>query len=77
MISRARVYEVLELADPEARLGKFVDFFLIILISVNVIAVIIETVDWVYADYAFWFDALELVSNYGASALNSARTTSM
>ena len=59
---RKAVYDVLERSDRSDKLGRSVDVALILLIAVNVVAVIAETVDWVHARYAEWFAALELFS---------------
>lgn len=42
------IYEVLEVSDEKGNLSWIVDFFLMMLIGLNVFAFILETVDWVY-----------------------------
>lgn len=44
------------------RLGWYIDYFIMILIISNVIAVMLETVDWLYAVYAPEFYIFEVVS---------------
>ena len=46
------------------RTGGYVDYFIMVLIVLNVIAVMLETVDSVYASYAsefFWFEAISVL----------------
>lgn len=45
---KKRVYDILELEDPEDRTTKIVSFFLLALIVLNIIAVILETVESIY-----------------------------
>ena len=59
---RRATYDILEQTERFGQFGRWVDVALIILIAANVVAVIIETVDWVYAAYGPWFEALELFS---------------
>ena len=62
MQMRENVYHILERSIRADKAGHLVDIALIILISINVISVTLETVDWVYAKYAVWFNAIEVVS---------------
>ena len=62
MTLRRKLHAVLERSDRGDPVGRLVDLFLILLISLNVICVILETVDWIYDRYAVYFDAIELVS---------------
>lgn len=62
MSIRARLYHVLEHGHPQTRMGTVADGFLILLISLNVIAAILETVAPVYARFAVPFDGFEAVS---------------
>lgn len=59
---RRAAYDILEQTERFAQVGRWVDIALIILIAVNVVAVILETVGWLYAAYGPWFEALELFS---------------
>ena len=40
-----RIYELLEVANPDDTASRFTDLFLFVLIALNVIAVIVETVE--------------------------------
>ncbi len=60
---RARLHRILEGEHPESSAGRIVDVLLILLISTNVIAAILETVDVIYdrlGIYLEWFDALSI-----------------
>ncbi len=57
---RARAYRVLEVADTAA--GRWLNGVLLIVIVLNVVAVILESVDAIYAEYAAWFDFFEAIS---------------
>ncbi len=62
MTLRRKLHAVLERSERGDPAGRLVDLFLILLISLNVICVILETVDWIYDRYAVYFDAIEVVS---------------
>ena len=64
MIASARlfVFETLEAGRAATRFGHFVDQALIVLITLNVVAVILETVPELRTDYAPWFDTFEILS---------------
>jgi voltage-gated potassium channel len=51
MSLKKRVYDVLELEDPQDRTTKVVSFILLTLIILNVLAVILETVESIYHSY--------------------------
>lgn len=53
---------LLDAGHSEEPLARFVDLFLIGLISLNVFAVIFESMPEVYAEHAFYFDAFEVFS---------------
>ncbi len=57
-----RIYELLEVAHPDDTASRFTDLFLFILIALNVIAVIVETVDDVKTQYATVFLYFEVFS---------------
>ncbi|MCP4317573.1 MAG: ion transporter [Hyphomicrobiales bacterium] len=59
---RRRTYEILEIAEKGDWASRICDYGLILLISVNVIAVILETLDPLQQPYRKVFDTLELVS---------------
>lgn len=59
---RARLYRILENTNPTTSGGRALDLFLIALISLNVVAAIVETVDTVYAQFAYYFGVFETVS---------------
>lgn len=59
---RERIFLLLDAGHSEEPLARFVDIFLISLISLNVIAVVFESMPEVYAAYGPWFDAFEIFS---------------
>ena len=59
---RRRVHEVLNLTIPGDRARMVFDVLLVSLIAVNVIAVIFESMDYIFARYREFFTALELFS---------------
>ncbi|NBD34359.1 MAG: ion transporter [Cyanobacteria bacterium] len=59
---KSRVYKFLDLAEPEDAVGKYVDLFLLGLIFLNLMAVALETVDWLFEQYFFWFRAFDIFS---------------
>ncbi|MGJ3260084.1 MAG: ion transporter [Rhodospirillales bacterium] len=59
---RNRIYLLLDAGHSEEPLARTVDIFLITLISLNVIAVVFESMPEVYAVYGPWFDAFEIFS---------------
>lgn len=58
---RARVYWWLERADRNADGPRYLEIALIALISLNVLAVILETVESIYARWQFAFDVFEAI----------------
>lgn len=56
---KARIYGILEPGDKDSR---YFEPFIMGLIVLNVLAVVLETVDWLYARYSLLFYALELFS---------------
>jgi len=56
---KARIYGILEPGDEDSR---YFDPFIMGLIVLNVVAVVLETVDWLYARYSLLFYAFELFS---------------
>ena len=59
---RKRIFLLLDAGHTEEPLARFVDIFLITLISLNVVAVVFESMPDVYAAYGHWFDAFEVFS---------------
>ena len=56
---KARVFGILEPGDEDS---KYFDPFIMGLIVLNVVAVVLETVDWLYTSYAPIFNAFDLFS---------------
>ena len=61
-ITRNRVWKLLEPAEDNDNLSKFIDIFLVNLIFFNILMVILETVDTLYFRYKLWFIYFELFS---------------
>ena len=59
---RKRCWELLEPGGEEDFTSKKVDIFLLVLISLNVLSVILETVDFLYKKYEFFFLCFEIFS---------------
>ena len=59
---RAKTHAILERSERSDMLGRCVDFALIALITINVISVILETVEGIYSQFAAYFDFIEIVS---------------
>lgn len=57
-----RIYELLEVAHPDDTASRVTDLFLFILIALNVVAVIVETVDELAMQYAVVFAYFEFFS---------------
>ena len=62
MITRRRIYEILEKGQVGDRQSLNCDIFLSVLIVVNLIAVCLETIDSLFTAYKSLFIAVELVS---------------
>ncbi|HVF71027.1 MAG TPA: hypothetical protein VM940_05410 [Chthoniobacterales bacterium] len=62
MISKRRVWELLQVAKPGDHVGRVLDVFLLTLIALNVIAVVIGSVDSVERQWGFGLEAFELFS---------------
>lgn len=60
MISKRRIYETLEKGQGDDRLSKRFDIFIMALILLNVMAVIIETVDEIYQEAPLVFYYFEI-----------------
>jgi voltage-gated potassium channel len=59
---RARLYYILEQRDGTSPLGPYVDGFLVVLIVLNVLAVILESVPHLAAAHGFWFQLFDHLS---------------
>lgn len=59
---RHRIFLLLDAGHAEEPLARFVDIFLVSLISLNVVAVVFESMPEVYAAYGLWFDIFEVFS---------------
>lgn len=57
-----RIYELLEVAHPEDTASRVTDLFLFVLIALNVVAVIVETVEDVATQFAVVFKYFEVFS---------------
>ena len=61
-LSRKRVWEILEPAEPEDKISKVIDVFLVSLIFFNILMVILETVDKLFIKYELFFKYFEFFS---------------
>ena len=61
-ILRKFVYDKLERTVKSDPIGKVVDVFLVVLITINIVAVVLETVDSIHARYEQVFTAIEIFS---------------
>lgn len=59
---RAQLYHILEQRDGTSPLGPVVDTFLVVLIILNVLAVILESVPHLAAVHGFWFQLFDHLS---------------
>ncbi len=59
---RQKLHTILERSDRADTLSRCIELFLVVLISVNVICVILETVDSIYIRFANTFVFVEIVS---------------
>ena len=62
MTVRKRTFQILDLGDKNDRLSRFIDVFLICLISINVLSVILETLPSLKDKYQFAFYTFEVIS---------------
>lgn len=60
--TKERIFETLEKGTGDDKLSKRFDIFIMALIIINVVLVILETVDSVYTQYQTWFNYIEIVS---------------
>lgn len=59
---RQRIHYALEVHEADAGAIRWVDYALILLIALNIVAVTVETIEPVYLRYGPWFDAFNLFS---------------
>ncbi|MFH1321274.1 MAG: ion transporter [Bacteroidota bacterium] len=60
---RKNIHHLLVISPDEKRTtGKYLAYFITLLILANIVAVILETVPSLLAKYKYWFDAFELFS---------------
>lgn len=59
---RKRIWEIVEVADPDDNYSKAFDLFILTLIFLNVLAVIISTVQSVHERYGVFLNAFEIIS---------------
>lgn len=62
MSIRQQLHTILERSNRGDPVGRCIEFSLVVLISLNVICVILETVDSIYARFAVHFQAIEIIS---------------
>ena len=61
-LSRNRIYQILELTDPEDKTSRFVSFAIVGLIIINVLAIVLESIPSFYSAYGEFFFRLEIAS---------------
>lgn len=61
-VMRRRLYEILEQAREGDRVSRVTDIALMVLILLNVVMVVFETVDWLYVRASVFFTTFNLVS---------------
>ena len=59
---RRKAYRIMEMQDGDSKLSLAVNWFIMALILVNVVGVILETVETLHAQWHGWFGALEIFS---------------
>ena len=57
---KKRIWEILELSKENDKHSKYFDYFISILIGLNVVAIILETEKSLYVGYAAYFLYFEL-----------------
>src|SRR6478752_7908204 len=62
MYIKRKVYQILENHSQANMVGRVVDFFLVVLVLVNVTAVILETIESFHREYGKIFRFIEMVS---------------
>lgn len=59
---KRRVYEILEVTKPGDRASRIFDIFILMLIALNVVALVLETVQSIYDLAPRFFEAFEIIS---------------
>ena len=59
---RRRFFEIVEIAKNDDTSSRIFDVLLITLIVTNVVAIILESVKSIDAEYGYWFDLIDIVS---------------
>ena len=59
---RKRVYDIVEMTDPEDFLSRGFSLFVITLISINIICIVLESIPELYQDYSDLFFSIEIAS---------------
>ena len=62
MLMRKRVYDIFEMTDPQDLLSRAFSFFIISLISLNLICIVLESIPELDLLYRNEFLAIEIVS---------------
>ena len=63
-IIRKRLWEILESGNENDKVSIYSDVFLITLIILNIVAVLLETVDSIYSVYKYHFLIFERASTF-------------
>lgn len=59
---KRKLYEILKVSGKKGSISWFFDIFLILIIFLNVISLILETVVSIYREYRLFFNAFNLFS---------------
>jgi len=59
---KARIYDILSIRDPDDAATMAVNYFLVVLIALNIVAFFFSTLQDVYAKYHFLFNAFEAIT---------------
>ncbi len=62
MITKRRIWELLQVAQPGDHIGRRLDVFLLALIALNIVAVILGSVGWIETNWAPALQAFEVFS---------------
>lgn len=62
MSLRSRTWEIVETAKPDDRVSRQFDIAMLILILLNVVAIVLASVESIYREWAWLFDSFELFS---------------
>ena len=62
MISQKRIFEIIEKGQVDDHASRYCDLFLFSLIMLNLLAVCLETIDSLHAQYRTVFTLIELIS---------------